>query len=134
MSDTLLDDVPDIAPTHINLLTADIDASWAFYSEVLGVEHLGYFHDKKVVGRFGTFDFFIEEVPDYRPHDREFHIGFRTTPEGVHAWARRLDRLGVPLVQGNNPAARVHAVSGTNRVALYFEDPDGTVIEIYSDE
>jgi catechol 2,3-dioxygenase-like lactoylglutathione lyase family enzyme len=125
---------PSLVPTHINLVSRDIDASWAFYSSVLGVKHVGYFHEKKVVGRFGEFDFFIEEVPDFVPYHEQFHLGFRTTPDGVRRWARRLRRKGIRFVKGNNPVADVHAVKGTNRVAVYFEDPDGTVIEIYSDE
>jgi catechol 2,3-dioxygenase-like lactoylglutathione lyase family enzyme len=125
---------PSLTPTHINLVTRDIDASWAFYSDVLGVRYLGRFNDKKFVGRFGDFDFFIEEVPDFAPQHVNFHLGFRTTPEGVQDWARRLKSKGIPLVKGNNPSADVYALPGTSRVAVYFTDPDGTVIEIYSDE
>lgn len=125
---------PFLTPTHVNLVTRDIDASWAFYSDVLGVQYLGRFNDKKFVGRFGDFDFFIEEVSDFAPQHASFHLGFRTTPEGVHEWGRRLQDKGVPLVKGNNPSADVFALPGTNRVAVYFPDPDGTVIEIYSDE
>jgi len=125
---------PRLVPTHINIVTRDIEASWAFYSDVLGVRYLGRFSDKKFVGRFGDFDFFVEEVPDFSPQHASFHLGFRTTPEGVYRWDRRLKRKGVPLVRGNNPSAEVFALPGTNRVAVYFADPDGTVIEIYSDE
>lgn len=123
-----------LTPTHINLVTRDIKASWAFYSDVLGVRYVGRFHDKKFVGRFGDFDFFLEEVLDFAPQHENFHIGFRTTPDGVHSWGRRLRRKGIPFVKGNNPSADVFALPGTNRVAVYVADPDGTVIEIYSDE
>lgn len=125
---------PALTPSHLNVVTRDLEASWAFYRSVLGVRHLGYFHDKKVAARFGDFDFFIEEVQDFQPQHPQYHLGFRTTPDGVRQWARRLRRKGVHFVQGNNPVADVYALPGTDRVAVYFEDPDGTVIEIYSDE
>lgn len=125
---------PPLVPSHLNLVTRDLEASWRFYRGVLGVRHMGWFHDRKVAARFGEFDFFIEEVDDCAPPHPAYHLGFRTTPEGVHQWARRLRRKGIAFVHGNNPVADVYALPGTDRVAVYFQDPDGTVIEIYSDE
>lgn len=119
---------------HINILTKNIEASWKFYKDVLGVRYCYEFHSKKIVGKLNDFDFFIEEIPDLSPLHSSFHIGLRTTPENVYGWYEHLKNKGIQFVEGNNGKADIHAVKGTNRVALYFTDPDGTTIEIYSPE
>lgn len=119
---------------HINLIVRDINVSWEFYEKVLCLVYKYHMSETKIVANFNDFEFFLEEVSDWTGYNDNFHIGLRTTPENVHLWAKHLSSLEIPLVKGNNSTNAVCMVPGTNRVALYFCDPDGTMIEIYSPE
>jgi catechol 2,3-dioxygenase-like lactoylglutathione lyase family enzyme len=126
----------DIHPfhvSHINILSHDWRASLAFYSRVFGARYRFHLGPRKVVTDIDGFELFIEEVDDFVVNPF-FHFGLRTTTEGVYAFAERLDRLGVPMVKGNNPAPGPLVGPDQVRVALYLEDPDGWLIEVYSPE
>lgn len=126
----------DIRPfhvAHINILTRDWRTSLAFYSRVFGARYQFHLGPRKVVTEIDGFELFLEEVDDFVVNPF-FHFGFRTTTEGVHSFAQRLVRLGVPMVKGNNPAPGPTTGPDGVRVALYVEDPDGWLIEVYSPE
>jgi catechol 2,3-dioxygenase-like lactoylglutathione lyase family enzyme len=126
----------DIQPfhvAHLNILTRDWRTSLAFYSRVFGARYLFHLGPRKVVTEINGFEFFLEEVEDFVVNPF-FHFGFRTTTDGVYAFARRLEQLGVPMVKGNNPEPGPMTGPDGTRVALYLEDPDGWLIEVYSPE
>lgn len=118
---------------HLNILTRDLKRSLAFYSRVFGAEYRFNLGPTKIVTEIDGFELFLEEVEDLAVNP-SFHFGFRTTTEGVHAFARRLEELGVPMVKGNNPEPGPMTGPDGTRVALYLEDPDGWLIEVYSPE
>jgi glyoxalase family protein len=53
------------------------------------------------------------------------HVAFRTTAKEYHAWAERLNRLGM---QSSGPVNRYYFQS------LYFREPNGILFEIATDE
>lgn len=119
---------------HLNVVVRDLDASWSFYRDVLGFKYLYHSKPNKIVASFNDFEFFLEQADDWAPANTRYHFGLRTDPDGVRKWKARLEEHGVPLVKGNNATADIEEDTDSNRVALYFQDPDGTTIEIYSPE
>jgi catechol 2,3-dioxygenase-like lactoylglutathione lyase family enzyme len=117
---------------HLNILVTDLSIAWPFYRDVLGFTYGYALAVNKLVANFNGFEFFLEEERGWRGVDRRFHFGLRTDPEGVWAWKRRLYDHGIALIKGNNPIADIYADPDSNRVALYFSDPDGLTIEVYS--
>lgn len=112
----------ELCLTHLNLDARDLDASYRFYGELLGlpvtrresllrVEHPSYLlvlnvGEPKVGGTF--------------------HFGFRVAGAGdVDAWIERLRSNSTPILVEPNHAGSVYVA----RVA----DPDGYEIEIYAD-
>jgi catechol 2,3-dioxygenase-like lactoylglutathione lyase family enzyme len=118
---------------HLNILCRDWRRSLDFYRRVFAARYLFHLGPTKVVTELRGFELFLEEVRQFTVNPL-FHFGIRTTSEGVHAFARRLERLGVPMVRGNNPAPGPMTGPDGVRVALYLEDPDGWLIEVYSPE
>jgi catechol 2,3-dioxygenase-like lactoylglutathione lyase family enzyme len=118
---------------HINILSRDAATSLAFYQRVFDARYRFNLGPRKVVTEINGFEFFIEEVDEF-VQNPFFHFGIRTTTEGVYAFADRLERLGVPMVKGNNPGPGPMVGPDGVRVALYVEDPDGWLIEVYSPE
>ncbi|WP_315804869.1 MULTISPECIES: NAD(P)H-dependent oxidoreductase [unclassified Bradyrhizobium] len=118
---------------HLNIMTRHLPNAIKFYSETLGARHLYNLGPRKAVTDLAGFEFFIEEVEQvlYPP---SFHFGVRTTAQGVRELEARLALLGVKFVKGNGPAPGAHAGEDGVRWALYFEDPDGLMIEVYSPE
>lgn len=118
---------------HFNITTQNLERSLQFYQDVFGVKYLRHLGAKKVVTSLNGFEFFIEEVesPIVDPHA---HMGIRTNPETVKKFKEHLVALDIPLVLGNNPTADIHLADDGFRSALYFKDPDGWLIEVYSPE
>ena len=119
---------------HLNILVKNLDVSWGFYKNILGFEYVYHLSPTKIVAAFNGFDFYIEQEDSWRGIDERVHFGLRTTQENVFAWAEHLRSHGISLVKGNNPAAEIYVEPDSNRVALYFQDPDGLTIEVYSPE
>jgi catechol 2,3-dioxygenase-like lactoylglutathione lyase family enzyme len=123
----------DMRLNHLNLPVGDIEASLDFYVRKLGFTYVRHLHERKVILNVGGFDFFIEEAPPLAVHPK-FHFGIETGAEGVHAFARKLEALGVPQVVGPQPTGRAETYVTPDgvRTVLYFADPDGHIIEVYS--
>jgi glyoxalase family protein len=124
---------------HITLVAANAQRSVDFYTRVLGLRmikktvnfddpgsyHL-YFGDDQ--GRPGTAITFFEwpRAPHGRPGvGGTHHFALRVADyQGLLKWKRRLTDLGIKV---NGPLDRHYFAS------LYFQDPDGGIIEIATD-
>jgi catechol-2,3-dioxygenase len=118
---------------HVLLRVTDVERSKAFYSKVLGFEvveedpeHGGTF--MALEGQSHCIDLF--PVKDLAAAERQTpgvrglgHIAFRVDSEAAlrDAWAGLLD-AGVPISR---------AIDHVSQKSIYFDDPDGNVLEIY---
>lgn len=119
---------------HVNILTRDLEASKAFYSDILGASYCYNLGPRKAVMELNGFDFFIEQSEAFS-YPNGYHIGVRALPEDVRRIAEVVSAAGnIKLVKGNGPAPGYHHGPDNVRSAVYFEDPDGLVIEVYSAE
>lgn len=120
--------------THINILTRNLEASQAFYRDIFGAHYCYNLGPRKVVMELNGFDFFIEHNPDF-VYPPGYHIGIRALPEDVKRIADKVAADdNITLVKGNGPAPGYHHGPDNVRTAVYFEDPDGLVVEVYSTE
>ena len=108
--------------SHLSLGVTDLNASEAFYRDVLGLPTQRHGEDVRV--EWPDFSLLLTERP---PADRsKFHFGFRVGSEPeVDAWAERLRSHHAQIIAG--PASN----DGTRQ--LFFLDPDQYVIEIYAE-
>ena len=119
---------------HVNILTRDLEASKAFYADILGANYCYNLGPRKAVMELNGFDFFIEQSEAFS-YPTGYHIGIRALPEDVRRIAEQVTAAGsIKLVKGNGPAPGYHHGPDQVRSAVYFEDPDGLVIEVYSAE
>lgn len=121
---------------HITLIVADIERSRQFYVEKLGMEEVSrpdfdfdgaWFQTGNVqihitiqgaeAGEAGWGDR-GNSIPS-----RGHHFAFRVND--CHAESKKLADLGIPVVQG--PKERPDGA-----VQVYFEDPDGHLVELVS--
>jgi catechol 2,3-dioxygenase-like lactoylglutathione lyase family enzyme len=119
--------------SHLNLPVRDFDASLDFYVRRLGLGYVRHLRPGKVILDWAGFAFFIEAAPDIAAHPR-FHFGIETTTDGVRDWEARLARAGIAQVVGPQPTglADTYVTPDGIRTVLYFADPTGHVIEVYS--
>lgn len=122
--------VPQIARlTHVGLHVTDLDASVAFYRDVLGLEVTDDDREHGIV--------FLSSHPDDEHHEVLLtggrnapadvrlvqQIAFRCpTLEDVVRFWRRFEERGVRIL---------YTVSHGNAISCYFFDPDGNVCEVY---
>ncbi|QBF27333.1 VOC family protein [Pseudomonas tructae] len=119
---------------HINILARDLELSQAFYRDIFGARYCYNLGPRKVVMELNGFDFFIEQSAEFS-YPPGYHIGIRALPEDVKRIAERVVATGtIKLVKGNGPAPGYHHGPDNVRSAVYFEDPDGLVVEVYSAE
>jgi len=119
---------------HLNILTRDLEASQAFYTRIFGACYCYNLGPRKVVMELNGFDFFIELSTDF-VYPEGYHIGIRALPEDVQRIADLVAADGsIKLVKGNGPQPGFHYGPDNVRTAVYFEDPDGLVVEVYSSE
>jgi len=120
----------DAVINHVNIPVVDLERSIAFYRNVLGLRYVKSFArpdgtPRKVVLEHRGFDFFLEQTDTSRLPPT-FHFGFRTDTESMYEIARKLAEHSIDIGPGpleNPPASHTHR--------FYFQDPDGTVIEVY---
>jgi catechol 2,3-dioxygenase len=110
------------------LVVSDLDATAAFYRDVVGLEVLRRERTEATLGVDGTPSLVLTADDDARPRDRAaaglFHSAFRVPSRGAlgAALTRIRDRWDLE-------GASDHLVSE----ALYLRDPEGNGVEIYRD-
>ena len=110
---------------HYTINTADLDASVAFYTEVLGLRN----GERPAFGFPGAWLYcgdhpVVHLIGGDRPTNAGTgaidHIAFRAS--GLGEYKRRLNALGIPFKERDVPDQPLHQV--------FLEDPDGVTIEI----
>lgn len=115
---------------HLVLTVANVDASCAFYEQVLGMTVVTFRGNRKAL-QFG------HQKINLHPHGREFEPkAQRPTPgsadlcflsdQPVEAWMAHVLQRGLPVEEG--PMERTGA-TGPIR-SIYFRDPDHNLIEV----
>lgn len=119
---------------HLVLTVADVEATCAFYSRVLGmdVETFGEGQEaRRKALRFG------DQKINLHPYGREFEPkALRPTPGSADVClltdtpiaevVAHLQRQQVPVVEGPVPRAGARGAL----ISVYFRDPDGNLIEV----
>jgi catechol 2,3-dioxygenase-like lactoylglutathione lyase family enzyme len=117
---------------HLNILTRDLPRAFNFYTEIMGFKYVMNLGPDKIVLDAGGFDFFLERADEFHQNPK-FHFGLQAELNDLLAFAKKLEQHGIPLTKGNNPAPIVYTAPEGKRTALYFKDPDGWEIEMYTD-
>jgi catechol-2,3-dioxygenase len=131
-----LTSVPSIKTGHIGLNVSDLARSKQFYQQVFGFEVLGESEEMGrqfvFLGQDGTPILTLWQQSEGRFATHQVglhHLAFQVgTIEAVRAFEERLHALGASfLYDGVVPHAE-----GADSGGVYFEDPDGIRLEIYS--
>jgi lactoylglutathione lyase len=127
---------PDIAPGHVGLSVTDLDRSLAFYQDLLELEVIQV---SASAGRRFAFlgaggrlflTLWQQSSESFEPRQAGLHhLAFQVpTLDAVRAAEARLRARGVtPRYDGVVPHRE-----GAESAALFFTDPDGIRLEIYS--
>jgi len=131
-----LTSMPTVQTGHIGLNVSDLQRSQQFYQQVFGFEVLG---ESREVGRQFVFlgqdgrsvlTLWQQSEGRFATHQVGLHhLAFQvSTIDAVRGFEERLHALGTPfLYDGIVPHAE-----GADSGGVYFEDPDGIRLEIYS--
>jgi len=131
-----LTSVPTVQTGHIGLNVSDLQRSKQFYQQVFGFEVLG---ESRQVGRQFVFlgqdstpvlTLWQQSEGRFATHQPGLHhLAFQvSTIDAVRIFEERLHALGTPfLYDGVVPHGE-----GADSGGVFFEDPDGIRLEIYS--
>jgi catechol-2,3-dioxygenase len=128
--------MPAIAPGHAGLSVIDLDRSLAFYREVLDLEVIQISHDPErryaFLGSGGRLFLTLwqQSTETFEPRRAGLHhLAFELADfQAVQAIEARLRARGMtPHYDGVVP----HGEGGES-AALFFTDPDGIRLEVYS--
>ncbi len=117
---------------HVSLFVRDVDASAAFYADVLGLEEIpnrvGQAHIRWfTIDGFRTVHLIGGDPEAERPRPFATHLAFAT--RNFETALTRLERHGVTYVSVAGQAKDI-TVRADGIRQIYFQDPDGHWIEI----
>lgn len=118
---------------HLVLTVSDLDATCAFYGDVLGAAIVTFGSEQRTALRFGDQKINLHEAgEEFDPHARtptpgsgDFCLVSELTIEKI---TDRLDDHGIETVEG--PVAK-HGALGSMQ-SVYVRDPDGNLVEVAS--
>jgi catechol 2,3-dioxygenase len=121
---------PIIRVGHVVLKVRDLEKARQFYCDVLGMTLAKYDPDRGMFLRFNDYhhDIAIFKTGPDADLPKQNQVGLVHVAlvvdslETVKAWYARCKALGVPIV-----GTADHAVTNS----MYFQDPEGNVLEIY---
>ncbi|SFI82891.1 metallothiol transferase FosB [Thermoflavimicrobium dichotomicum] len=112
---------------HITFSVSDLDKSIRFYEQVLGAkllvkgEKTAYFD---LDGLWLALNV-QKEIPRNEIHHSYTHIAFTVTDEEIPLWEEKLQKYGVPILEGRKRDDR-------EKQSIYFTDPDGHKFEVHT--
>ena len=126
---------------HLGLTVRDVEASAAWYEQVLGFRRIDRYETadgtrRKVLLRHDHLDVRLGLTQHRDGHPEEFdetcagldHLAFAVSDRGeLDSWALRLAGVGVT----SSPIAPANSIPGA--FVLVFRDPDNIQLELFSD-
>ena len=114
----------------------DLECSRVFYRDLLGLEEASVFPERKVafywLGGRGNAMLGVWEVGS-TPQRMSTHLAFRVTLEALLLAPEMLRQAGVtPMDVAGKPLTEPVVLSWMPAAAVYFEDPDGNLLEYLS--
>ena len=114
----------------------DLECSRVFYRDLLGLEEASVFPERKVafywLGGRGNAMLGVWEVGS-TPQRMSTHLAFRVTLEELLLAPEMLRQAGVtPMDVAGKPLTEPVVLSWMPAAAVYFEDPDGNLLEYLS--
>ena len=132
-----MDRLRGIYETHLPV--ADLDRATAFYVDTLGFEPDGppgflFLHDGDQRWMLGLY----EGETGERRHPRERHVSFRVAEadaDGMVEWLRdrNITPVHPPSAPRDGPMAEPIVFGWMPAAAVFFEDPDGNLLELVAD-
>jgi catechol 2,3-dioxygenase-like lactoylglutathione lyase family enzyme len=117
---------------HLVLTVEDLEATLEFYTRVMGMS-VRAFEGGRLALRFGSQKINLHEAGrEFEPHARRPLPGSAdlcfATEASPEDWLEHLAASGVEVVEG--PVCRPGALGPMT--SIYFQDPDGNLIEVAS--
>ena len=126
--------IRDLFETHLTV--GDLPRAMAFYGDVLGLEIARLFPERKIafywIGERGNSMLGLWEA-QARSKPQNLHIAFRVSTADMLKAYESLRAAGVvPLDFERNPTTEPVVLAWMPAASLYFNDPDGNLLEFLS--
>jgi len=116
-----------------HLTVSNLERSMRFYGDLLGMELASVFRERGVafywLGGRGKSMLGLWEAGTM-PQRMSLHVAFSVQPEDVHKAMDRLRGANITALNfSRKPASEPEVLCWMPAVAIYFEDPDGNLLE-----